>query len=709
MIRSTMEGGSKSDSSPEIAVWMRDVCKSYGSCRSKLQILHNLEMTVPKGAIYGLLGPSGCGKTTLLKCVVGKLKVDRGTVMCLGAPPGSPGHAVPGCKVGYMPQEIALYNEFTISETLLYFGILHGMSWAKVKERTAFLLEFLSLPDKSRLINTLSGGQKRRVSFAAALLQEPELLILDEPTVGVDPLLRERIWDHMIYIAKTSKITIIITTHYIEEARQADMVGLMRNGRLLAEETPSQLMMSHQMNNLEAVFLKLCQIDQNVASSADSITGVYKSSTSRQLSYDIPPDQAPDEETPLLSSAPVPDHVIHNATCKQRARSYLPRFRNVLASIFKNVTVMRRQMGLLIFEFIFPSIQIVLFCLCIGRDPFDLNIAVVNQDFGFFGKTFLQNLDNNTLKQTPFCNSSSALQSVKDGDSWGTIFINENFTDDLMIRFATPQSLTNATLNGSTILLHLDMTNEQVALIIQEKVIQGFQNFAFSLLEQIGMNPSLADIPVKIVQPPVYGEKNPSFTNFMAPGIVLSITFFMATGLTTLSFVLERKEGLLERGFVAGLTAFEIMLAHVMTQMLVLAVQVTLMLVFAIALFKVPYRGPLVWVVILVLFQGLCGMNLGILFSAVCDQETSAIQLALSSVYPNLLLSGIIWPLEAIPTGLQYISKILPMTYATEAMRCIMSRGWDMSYFPVYRGYLVTLGWCFGILTLAAICLRVRL
>lgn len=704
-----MNPNSQTKDSTEVAVWMRDVNKSYGSCRNKLHILQNLQLTVPKGAIYGLLGPSGCGKTTLLKCVVGKLKVDGGTVMCLGAPPGSPGHEVPGCKVGYMPQEIALYNEFTISETLMYFGILHGMSFKKVRERMAFLLEFLSLPNKKQLISTLSGGQKRRVSFAAALLQEPELLILDEPTVGVDPLLRERIWDHMMHIAKTSRITIIITTHYIEEARQANMVGLMRNGHLLAEETPSRLMSSYQMTSLEAVFLKLCQTDQTIINNGSSATPVYRSSTKRYLTYDEPPGEFTDEETPLITSFSVPDPTIYNPTCRQWARSCTPRFRNILASAFKNITVMWRQIGLLIFEFIFPSVQIVLFCLCIGRDPFNLNVAVVNNDNGQLGNIFLQNVENYTIHQNYFHNYSTGLQSVKDGDCWGLLFIDKNFTEDLIIRFLDPKALDNDTLNGGTIQLNLDMTNEQVALIIQEKIIQAFQNFAYSELEQIGRNPALADIPITIMEPPVYGEKKPSFTNFMAPGIVLSITFFMATGLTTLAFVLERKEGLLERGFVAGLTAFEIMLAHVMTQMVVLTVQVTLMLIFAIVVFKVPYRGPLVWVFILVLFQGLCGMNLGILFSAVCDQETSAIQLALASVYPNLLLSGIIWPLEAIPTSLQYISKILPMTYATEAMRCIMSRGWDLTYFPVYRGYIVTLGWCFGILILAAICLRVRL
>ncbi|KAH9503843.1 ABC transporter G member 23 [Bulinus truncatus] len=175
------------------AVYCRDLRKHFGSGDSKVDILCGLNMSVPYGAIYGLLGSSGCGKTTLLKCIVGRMKVNSGTLRTLGKAPGSKGHQVPGKMVGYMPQEIALFMNFTIKETLNFFGHLHGMSDFEICHRSEFLINFLNLPDNGRMINNLSGGQQRRVSLAAALLQQPELLILDEPTVGVDPVLRERL------------------------------------------------------------------------------------------------------------------------------------------------------------------------------------------------------------------------------------------------------------------------------------------------------------------------------------------------------------------------------------------------------------------------------------------------------------------------------------------------------------------------------------
>lgn len=140
------------------------------------------------------------------------------------------------------------------------------------------LFQLLELPSENRFIKNLSGGQQRRVSFAAALLADPELLILDEPTVGVDPVLRQSIWDHLVHLTKDGQKTIIITTHYIEETRQASIIGLMRGGKFLAEESPNKLMEMHRLDTLEEVFLKLSK-RQNMglrrrSSILSSVTGV---------------------------------------------------------------------------------------------------------------------------------------------------------------------------------------------------------------------------------------------------------------------------------------------------------------------------------------------------------------------------------------------------------------------------------------------------
>ncbi|KFM56511.1 ABC transporter G family member 23, partial [Stegodyphus mimosarum] len=259
-----------------LAVEGEGLCFRFGRRSSSECILNGLNISVDRGVIYGLLGPSGCGKTTLLRCIVGRYKPSSGIIKIYGKVPGQKGFCVPGPGVGFMPQELALYPEITTEETLTYFGRLYQMKDKQIKERISFLAEFLDIPNKKKQIKYLSGGQQRRVSFAAALIHKPPLVILDEPTVGVDPLLRRSIWSHLVKLAVTDFITIIITTHYVEEARQAHVVGLMRDGHLLAEKNPEILIQNYGAYTLEDVFLKLCMKDSEA-------TEVFEGTIEHQL------------------------------------------------------------------------------------------------------------------------------------------------------------------------------------------------------------------------------------------------------------------------------------------------------------------------------------------------------------------------------------------------------------------------------------------
>ncbi|KAK5638401.1 hypothetical protein RI129_012696 [Pyrocoelia pectoralis] len=232
-----------------VAVKVRKAFKSYGI----VQVLEDFNMTVPKGGIYGLLGASGCGKTTLLECLIGRKSVNQGDVEILGE---KLHHGHNECRIGYMPQKIGLYDDLSVEETFLFFGRSLDMSEAKIKERTKYLIDLLDLPQDDIRVKNMSGGQQRRVSLSVAFLHEPELLILDEPTVGVDSVLRQLIWDHFTTIVNNSAVTIIITTHYIEEVLHANTIGIMRHGCLIAEQNPKELLRKHQVPSIEKLFLK---------------------------------------------------------------------------------------------------------------------------------------------------------------------------------------------------------------------------------------------------------------------------------------------------------------------------------------------------------------------------------------------------------------------------------------------------------------------
>ncbi|KAM6956438.1 LOW QUALITY PROTEIN: ABC transporter G family member 23 [Aplochiton taeniatus] len=673
-----------------------NVCRAYG----KLKVLNNLNLTVPQGHIYGLLGPSGCGKTTLLKCIVGTLKISRGHISVLGKPPAFPGHEVPGRMVGYMPQDLALYNEFTIGNTLAFFGRIHGLTSKDTQARMDFLIDFLDLPQKSSLVRNLVGGQRRRVSLGAALLQNPRLLILDEPTVGVDPVLRSKIWQHLVEIVKTGQVSVIITTHYIEEARQANVVGLMRNGRLLAEGQPEALMKLYSAETLEHAFLQLCETSDLLSSKQGS------SPQDRLMEGSQSFESGRDESRPILAIGQTQSEDIpkFSADWKLQARHMLPKWRNISALIIKTLVRMKRMPGSLCFQFLLPVIQISLMCLCIGGDPKGIRVAVVNNETSAssFSKSLLSFLDNSSVEQVNLSHAE-AFTGIYNGEYWGVIGFGENFTSYLTKR-AIQRQVSLEVVEGGSVHVWLDLTNRQIAVMLQKKLADAFEAF---VQHKLGSMSYLVSLPVKFEEP-IYGSQNTDFTTFVTPGAILSITFYLAVGLTALSFVLERKEGLLDRCWVAGVSSLETMLAHLLSQLFVISVQILLLLLFILLIFKIPNEGSLVLVIALIVLQGVTGIAFGLVISAAIDDEQNANQAALGIFYPNLIVSGIIWPVECIPFPLRYVSLVLPQTYASEALRCIMYRGWGLSRMMVWRGFAVTLGWNTFFLVLATVILKLR-
>ena len=231
-----------------IAVSAKDVRKRFGT----LDALAGLSLEIRAGEIYGLLGPNGSGKTTFIRCVAGLVRPDAGAITVLGR---TARDAVGAGRVGYMTQSAALYGDLSVAENLAFFARLEGVD--DIDDRISDVLRTVDLADRSRsIVSTLSGGMRTRVSLAAALLHRPDLLLLDEPTVGVDPVLRQEFWTHFRALASTG-VTILVSSHVMDEASRCDRLGLIRAGRVLAEGTAADLMRRAGTPDLEAAFLKL--------------------------------------------------------------------------------------------------------------------------------------------------------------------------------------------------------------------------------------------------------------------------------------------------------------------------------------------------------------------------------------------------------------------------------------------------------------------
>ena len=223
--------------------------------RGEREVLHGLSFVVPAGSIVGLLGPSGCGKTTLMRAIVGVQIVAEGEVVVLGEPAGSPPLRR---RVGYVTQAPSVYGDLSVSENLRYFARILDLPRARVEE----VIGAVDLRDHAgQTAGSLSGGQRARVSLATALLGEPELLVLDEPTVGLDPVLRESLWGLFRELAE-SGTTLLVSSHVMEEAGRCDHLLLMREGRFLARESPAELRARTGEHDLEAAFLALIRAEE---------------------------------------------------------------------------------------------------------------------------------------------------------------------------------------------------------------------------------------------------------------------------------------------------------------------------------------------------------------------------------------------------------------------------------------------------------------
>lgn len=239
-------------------VEFRDAVQSFGRktpfSDGRRVVLDHVNLAVPRGRILCLLGPSGCGKTTMVNLVMGIAVPVSGEVLVMGETAPFPTARE---RIGYMPQEDALYDDITAEENLRFFGAMNGMAGKDLDARIAEMLSFGRLEDdRKKLVSAFSGGMKRRLSLGVALLHDPELLVLDEPTVGLDPDHRRRIWDAFDAMAARGK-TILVTTHVMDEAARCDELAMLHDGRVIANASPYDVLRRTGTDNLEDAFLAL--------------------------------------------------------------------------------------------------------------------------------------------------------------------------------------------------------------------------------------------------------------------------------------------------------------------------------------------------------------------------------------------------------------------------------------------------------------------
>ena len=240
--------------SNEFVIDAKNFTKKFGSFTA----VDNITFNVGKGEIFGFLGANGAGKTTAMKMLTGLLMPTSGEATVAGYDVWKQADRIKE-NIGYMSQKFSLYNDLTVSENIELFGGIYGMSMTEIKEKRAILIDKLGIESfKDRMVESLPLGFKQKLAFSVAIFHNPDIVFLDEPTGGVDPIARRQFWE-MIYDAAADGITPFVTTHYMDEAEYCDRVSIMVEGKIMALDTPLKLKEQFECKNMDEVFLKLAR------------------------------------------------------------------------------------------------------------------------------------------------------------------------------------------------------------------------------------------------------------------------------------------------------------------------------------------------------------------------------------------------------------------------------------------------------------------
>ncbi|XP_073971612.1 ABC transporter G family member 23-like isoform X2 [Rhodnius prolixus] len=507
------------------AVTIREVYQTYDS---KNYVLKGLNMHIPQGTIFGLLGSSGCGKTTLLNSVVGLVGFNSGTIEL----------AVKSKKnMGFMPQKVGLHEQLTVEELLCYFGTLYGMTHTEMQLRMDLMFEVLDLPNRQKFIPELSGGQKRRVSMAVALIHDPELLILDEPTVGLDPILRHRIWQFLVNWCEDGSKTVLITTHYLEETKHTH-----------TENTTAPIHCKQLIFSSLALTKETFAVPRFAAEFKKNVTYMWRNLSIAIFTFGLP-------------------------------------FISILLFYYANggepegfsLAVVNQDLS------------------SCGNYKFQPEICSLNN----LSCNYLHRLTQKTFTLVDHKEVSTAIDFAKNNHLWGVLHFVQDFTDALSARIEEPFIKDTVVVENSSIIIFLDSSNKIIHGIIERKLRDSYLEMATDIYQACGYPTKFTDLPIKFEEP-IYGNTNPNVKEFLAPGLISLLMFGMPL-LYGYVIVEEKNLGATSRSLVAGTTVIEVLAAHLILRVGIQLLQTFCSMVIMYWILQFPLENPFYSTILIIL------------------------------------------------------------------------------------------------------------
>ena len=696
--------------------------------------VNDVSFQVPTGTIYGLLGPNGSGKSTIIRMLCGVLSPTSGSASVLGYDVEQDPETVKR-HIGYMSQSFSLYGDLSVLENIQFYGRIYGLSPERLAQRTQDVLELTSLGDRlDQLAATLSGGWKQRLALACALIHEPKLLFLDEPTAGIDPVARRDLWDLLFRLAAEG-VTLLVTTHYMDEAERCSEIGYLHSSRLIVGGRPDELKQRSDVTPagtrrwelqtddptgqlsrlnkhegvLDATFFGSAihaLVQESITADeiremtgdhalevrpiAPSLEDVFVTLTRSLSDHDRTAKPSKDAteaasvgpaqssatlqgQTPVDLEAPEPPVTVSSPSPPRRAPA--SSLFGLLAVLLKEFSHIRRQPSTLVFMLVVPVMQTFIFGYAINTEIENIPTMVYDLD-GRQASRELQDAFANTrvfdiVQQVN--NEDEFRHALTSGRVKVGIRVPPNFTERLQDR---EQAQVQVLVDGSDSQVAMTAVNASNLLGIQLSLRK-----SLPLLEALptvpSRNPSgAASMPIEMRTRLLYNP-NLESSHFFVPGLVGIILQLVTLFLTSFAIVREREMGTLEQLFVTPVGKAGLLLGKLLPYAVVGFMEVLIVLSVMVFVFQVPIQGSIGLLLLLSLLFLTCGLGLGLLVSTIARTQVSAIQFAFLIMLPSVLLSGFMFPRSQMPLPIYLITFVIPVTYYLEILRGIVLRGAD--------------------------------
>jgi ribosome-dependent ATPase len=594
----------------------------------------HVNFRIERGEIFGFLGSNGCGKTTTMKMLTGLLPPTEGTALLFGKPVKG-GDVESRRRVGFMTQAFSLYTELTVRQNMILHARLFDLPPEKGKARVDELMKDFGLEGVAdTLTESLPLGIRQRMSLAVAVIHEPEMLILDEPTSGVDPVARDGFWDLLIRLSRDKGVTIFLSTHFMNEAERCDRMSMMHAGKVLAMGPPAQLVAERKAKNLEAAFI-----------------GYLEDAAKDPNARDVLASAKPGAAAAAFSSA-------ESATAASAAaatHAHVPSSRFSLGRVWafarREAVELQHDRVRLAFAVLGPILLMIVFGYGISLDVNHLPFAVLDSDDTVSSRLYADSFRGTQYfdERPPLYSYGELNRRLRNGELRLAVEVPAGFERDMQ-RGRQPE--VNALVDGAQ-----PFRGETTRGYVQAT----HDLYVNRLRDARGLPPATA--PMKIETRMLFNQAFQS-VYAMVPGDIMLLLILIPSMLTALSVVREKELGSIANFYAAPATRGEFLFGKQLPYLAVALIQFATLVALAIFMFQVPLKGSFATLALGGVLYVVATTGFGLLLSVFSGSQTAAIfAAAIIAILPAVQFSGMFVPVSSLSGGAWLAGKIFPSTY----------------------------------------------